>query len=563
MGMTGMDGAADGRQITAGAFSARVVEGDLRRLTFSGTEVLRRISMPVRDASWGTFPVRTTSERQEPGRYVHAFEAADGGFAGEFAVTLDAAEPGRGGLTADLTLTARRALRVNRAGFTLLHPIAGVAGTEMAVTHPDGRRTATRFPLHISPGQPARDIAGLTHRVGPVVISITMDGEVFEMEDQRNWSDASFKTYCRPLSLPRPYDLPAGSTVRQRLRITLREIAGATPASAAVPARGRMPQVLLAGDGAVAPDAANIGLLARVTGQTSDAVLARLRPEALEIVCDDAADLSRTLDRCHRAWVRPGRVVALPAAYLQSHQPEGPWPQGMTPGDAIPLLRAAFPDAMVGAGSLTNFTEFNRCRPDPATCDFATFGSTAIVHAADDLSVIETLEALPQILASAHAIMGGKPLHLGLISIGMRSNPYGAGVMPNPGGLRLPMAMADPRQETAFAAAYAVGVLVAAIGGRVDSLALAMTDGPLRATGRPLARVIAGAAALAGADMTSEVKDGVFRLSGDRGGMVANLSASGVLTDRAGLRLTERGPVAADAGHLLAPAEVLLWGEAA
>ena len=37
-----------------------------------------------------------------------------------------------------------------------------------------------------------------------------MEGDTFEMEDQRNWSDASYKTYVRPLALPWPYVLPAG-----------------------------------------------------------------------------------------------------------------------------------------------------------------------------------------------------------------------------------------------------------------------------------------------------------------------------------------------------------------
>ena len=29
-----------------------------------------------------------------------------------------------------------------------------------------------------------------------------MSGDSFEMEDHRNWTDASFKTYVRPLALP-------------------------------------------------------------------------------------------------------------------------------------------------------------------------------------------------------------------------------------------------------------------------------------------------------------------------------------------------------------------------
>ena len=37
-------------------------------------------------------------------------------------------------------------------------------------------------------------------------------GDAFEMEDQRNWADASFKTYVRPLSKPRPYVIAKGAS---------------------------------------------------------------------------------------------------------------------------------------------------------------------------------------------------------------------------------------------------------------------------------------------------------------------------------------------------------------
>jgi hypothetical protein len=42
------------------------------------------------------------------------------------------------------------------------------------------------------------------------------------MEDHRNWTDASFKTYVRPLALPWPYALPAGEGVTQSVTVTLR-----------------------------------------------------------------------------------------------------------------------------------------------------------------------------------------------------------------------------------------------------------------------------------------------------------------------------------------------------
>ena len=45
-----------------------------------------------------------------------------------------------------------------------------------------------------------------------------MEGDTFEMEDHRNWTDASFKTYVRPLALPWPYTPPAGQAVSQSVK---------------------------------------------------------------------------------------------------------------------------------------------------------------------------------------------------------------------------------------------------------------------------------------------------------------------------------------------------------
>ena len=41
-------------------------------------------------------------------------------------------------------------------------------------------------------------------------VACRMEGDAFEMEDQRNWMDASYKTYVRPLALPWPYTIAQG-----------------------------------------------------------------------------------------------------------------------------------------------------------------------------------------------------------------------------------------------------------------------------------------------------------------------------------------------------------------
>lgn len=523
------------RAVTLGPVRLSVVAGDLRGLTFDGVEVLRRLSYPVRDPDWGTHPTETVEERLEDGpegiRYTHRFRGRTAAFAGVFTAEVGL-EAGGARLWAEVALEAPADLAVNRAGLTLLHPLRGLSGQALRVRHADGREEQAVWPALISPGQPVFDIAGLAHEVEGVSVEIDLRGEVFEMEDQRNWSDASYKTYCRPLRLPLPFVLGPGAPVRQGVEIRLSGRAEGRPAARVAARRARLPQVTMAVEPGLTalprhPALPDLPRLIRVGSEVSGAVLAGLGAgtgDALEIVLAEGAVPGAALQglaaRLAAAGLRPGRVMALPAAYLKSHQPEGPWPDGPRPMDLIAPLRAAFPGVAVGGGMLTNFTEFNRCRPDPAGVDYVTWGGTAIVHAADDLSVLETLEALPAIFASGRALAGGRALHLGLFSIGMRSNPYAAACLPNPGQERLAMVRDDPRQGTGFDAAFAVGVLAAAAVEGVASLALAMTDGPLGARG-DLARVIDWAALRAGAEV--EVVPGpVVAIRSARGRLIAN-----------------------------------------
>ena len=512
-------------QLQAHGIVVQVQEAGLGSVTCAGVEVLRGLTLPVRNADWGTYLTETLSEETTATRHSRRFACRAGSFTGQFEVTLT-----EGRLVAEVAIRFAAPARINRAGFTLLHPIRGVAGQPVTLRHPDGSRTDTRFSALISPAQPARNIAGMAHVVQGVAVDIAMEGDIFEMEDQRNWSDASFKTYCRPLALPYPYAVAAGEVIRQHITLRLvRGQGGVAGVAVVAPVAARMPQVMLAQEAGLSSVAGLAGfpglpVQLRLDRQTPDAELAALAGRkglALEVVFDDLADLDRQVARAKAAGLHPVRVAALPRGFLKSYQPDAVWPSGAQPADAIAPLRAAFPQAAVGGGSLTNFTELNRCRPEPATVDFVTFGNTAIVHAADDLSVWQTLEALPDIFASARAIAAGRPLHLGLVSIGMRCNPYGSQTAANPDRLRLPMAMADPRQTTGFAAAYAVAILAAAARAGVESLALAMPEGPLGATGA-LAEVIRQAHALAGQAVTVSEAGGVVLIRAGAVALVAN-----------------------------------------
>ena len=65
------------------------------------------------------------------------------------------------------------------------------------------------------------------------------EGDLWEVEDHRNWTDANFKTYSTPVSLGRPAPLEAGQGLRQRLVITPVDVPETTATGGAGAAVGR------------------------------------------------------------------------------------------------------------------------------------------------------------------------------------------------------------------------------------------------------------------------------------------------------------------------------------
>jgi hypothetical protein len=89
------------------------------------------------------------------------------------------------------------------------------------------------FPRYVWAQQPFQDLKAISHEVAPGVRArIAFEGETFEMEDQRNWADASYKIYSTPLRLPFPVELKKGAKVAQSVTLT---VEGATSTTRIVP----------------------------------------------------------------------------------------------------------------------------------------------------------------------------------------------------------------------------------------------------------------------------------------------------------------------------------------
>ena len=197
----------------------------LRHLTFDGIEVLRAVGLVIRDAWWGSHVLEPSACNVQAGDSQWRRDTsgvvrdADGNALLGWQLVL---QVGQQGLVATARLTPHKDFTTSRAGLMLLHPLAGVVGEPVAITHGDGRVEEGHFPDLISPAQPFLDIHQLHHTPAPGLHAhLHLSGDTFEMEDQRNWGDASFKTYNRPLTWPCPYVLEAGRCVEQQVVLGL------------------------------------------------------------------------------------------------------------------------------------------------------------------------------------------------------------------------------------------------------------------------------------------------------------------------------------------------------
>jgi hypothetical protein len=202
----------------------------------------------------------------------------------------------------------------------------------------------------------------------------------------------------------------------------------------------------------------------------------------LELICccdaDPWAEFLTLAAQMRHSGLNPDSVMVCPAVDRQSTPPGSHWPD-CPPLDLVySAAQAAFPDHICGGGMVSFFPELNRKRPPLDRLDFVSHGLCPIVHAADDLSVMETLETIPHITRSARAIIGDRAYRIGPATIAMRQNPYGNRTSPNPHNTRICMADTDPRHSAAFGAAYAMGLACALAPAQISVWTPAALYGP-------------------------------------------------------------------------------------
>ena len=512
--------------LRAGPLTAVLDGVDLRYVRLGELELVRRIYVAVRDRNWNTIPGVASGfeldEREDSfeARFSVRHTSHDTDFswhgtisgtpAGRIAFAMD----GRG----------ERDMLYNRVGFCVLQPWRECAGRSFRGETPDGPVAGT-LPLLVAPQRfengvyvplfPSVSWLEIDLENGPTAV-FEFEGDLFETEDQRNWTDASFKTYCTPLALGFPRELKQGQALAQTVTVSAAGRTGA--ASEAPPPRldigaptgARVPPVglaLAAGD----PSAQEETLLRELAPAhlRADVHLADPAwPEQLVRALRVCGELGSPLELA--LFVREGDDLdplrnALAGADVARVlvAPEGA--QTVTPEETTPPGLVAFVrDALgldgvpIAGGTDMYFCELNRTRPQTAAMDGVFWSLNGQVHAFDDVSLLETPEAQGEQVRAAQAFAGGKPLFVGPVTLKRRYNVNAtiADAAPDP---------PDPRQMTPFAAVWTAASAKHLAEQGAAAITYFETTGPLGvvAAGEPFPvhRALASVSALRGGEI--------------------------------------------------------------
>jgi hypothetical protein len=474
------DGAST-RILKAGGLTILYDTGSLRYIRDDKDELLRNIYFAVRDPSWFTiFPniLEEETEIYESSfriRYKAIFEHEEISLKASFIIE------GR----SDSSIVVRAdgeaitTFRKNRIGFCVLHPIENCAGKTCVITHIDDSKETTSFPEAISPHQPFIDIKSMSWPVFKGKCFLNFSGDIFESEDQRNWGDASYKTYSTPLSVPFPAMVEAGTTFSQVVEFRLEK-------SSFKPATGKEPvKITISTEELIPMPLIGIAQSSRMEPLSGAElrILRALHPDHYrvdlflfekiwELKADQAINESAGVNCSIEAalffdddyvdqitqffrWAEQRNPEIKIIHLFHKTEPVTPAQLSET---IIPRLRSFFPDVKIGIGTNENFVKINRNRTGNQDNELVTWSVHPQEHASDNRTIVENLSAQGDMVRSARTFSEDKEMWVSTVNLRRRFNdkyvysqsPYfGTGIPPQ----------IDSRQMSLLGACWTAGSL--------------------------------------------------------------------------------------------------------
>jgi len=445
----------------AGLLTGVYEAGKLRYLRIGQTEILRMIYPAIRDRNWSTAPAEIIAENLDIQdntfsiEYTARYQLNEVDYRATYVMRGDE----QGTLSVEMQGEAVSTFWRNRIGLCILHHIEPCVGKPVVITHPDQTQTQSVFPELISPHQPFVEIQGMTWSPADgVEVQLHFEGDIFETEDQRNWTDTSFKTYSTPLRIPFSVEVQKGEKLYQKivLQCQANQPQGITHSDEKI-------QISLSAESFPFPALGTVinngGLPSRAFDQMNQLGLSFLQVQLRLDDPDFLQHLKKALASAQSLAIKLGISAFFGEeeelfALLEALKPHILHIQHLcvlSANDPVPSVelqesiylhcKQAFPQLPVGLGTDGFFTVLNRNRPATSQFDFLQFSLNPQVHAVDTRSLIENLVAQRDVVRTAQSFAEGKPIYLSPVTLRARNNPNPADTI-------------DPRQHSALVAAW-------------------------------------------------------------------------------------------------------------
>jgi hypothetical protein len=454
------------RKLVAGPLTLEYSEGSLWNISSGGEEVIRRIYLVFQDINWTSRPFVIKDEIWEVAdRSFSAKIKAQGSHdAKDLSVELEITGSESGEITYGFNASTTVSFPRNRLGLCLLHPVAGLAGRKCKLTKADGAIEESKFPDAISPDQPFLNLSGISHQLqSGQVASVNFEGEIFETEDHRNWSDASYKTYCTPISLPFPTQVIPGEALSQKITISIsgEKTISTTKSESAVITVGakeiELPEIglglsddpahlianeylgfedlaikhlrlALNANSQIRFDVEKALLVTRQLQIDLDLAITAESPQQLKDLLDPITELN---DQIRSFYIFSKNDKTTPPEFIQAAKE--------LLGDKSKII----------GGTDLYFTELNRNQGAVDFVDEVNFSINPQVHSFDDRTLIQNTATQKTIAENAHRIAKGEKVSIGPITLRPRYNPNATQPDKDVSNTPLPSSV-DARQRTWF-----------------------------------------------------------------------------------------------------------------
>jgi len=467
-------------RFTLGSFTFFLREAEILYLSYQGAELVRRIYFAVRGPDWETIP--NSVQRTQIIKNLSGESLVIDLLARSVTEKVDCEweakifAESRGVFQFSVAGRIRRDFLKNRIGICVLLPLTFAGKRVRCKKHEQfgGYIEEGRLPEEVVPHQPFLDFTVFAVELSADTwLNMFFEGDVFEMEDQRNWGDASFKIYSTPLRYPFPVMVKEGETFSQRVQVSLENLKHPGNLQSHQE-KGDRPKIFVSASSFSHIPPIGLGMndsLETVDDETWT-TLALLKPSHLRVEWETTKmeRIEKAIEVWNKAqiplWISMNVSKPEELAQLFAYLPQGgisqitvvpnqsPW---CTTLDLAIKAREEMAKRNIrcplGGGTRGWFAEFHRNPPPFEALDFVFFAFSPQVHAVDNETMIENLSTL-ELLSHQAKKISNRPVAISPITMKMRFNPNASteeGKTPD-----LPP---DPRQWGLFGVVWTAGVL--------------------------------------------------------------------------------------------------------